>query len=455
MQTLSLPYGNFKFLSEEEKKKIDWMTIDMSKDIGYFIECDLEYPLEIRKKTASFPLCPENITIDYEMLSPYQKKVLFDVYGKKTYKSTKLTATFLNKEKIVLHGSNLQLYLKLGMKLLKVHRVISFSQKPFMKEWVDFCTGMRSKAKNDFEKNLFKNMCNMVFGRSIMSLTNRKSVKITVNKEQFSKCVRDPNYERHIIINENVCVCILSKPTAYLKTPYYIGFSILELSKNIMYDYFYYVLRPEFGDNRISVIYSDTDSLIMRMTSRNIYDKLRALRHTFDFSNLNPKHPFYDVSKRAHLFKFKEEFSLYPIARICALKSKVYAIQTCCDCNIGINQFGFCIYCRNVWDKWTHKDALYETDFGDETIKIKGIDKRSAREIYFDNYLQCLFHNIPQRHFVRHIRSEKHQLSTSILNKLSLTAFDDKRYILNCGVHSLPYSKNVYSQSPYCYECQI
>lgn len=132
------------------------MTVDLMKNIGYFVEVDLSYPISIHEKTRSFPLCPENIDITYQMLSPYQKFLLQKIYNKTSYSSKKLTATFKPREKIVLHGINLQLYLKLGMQLKKVYRVIKFNQSPLMKTWIDYCTDKRSKATSDFEKNLWK-----------------------------------------------------------------------------------------------------------------------------------------------------------------------------------------------------------------------------------------------------------------------------------------------------------
>jgi len=89
------------------------------KDVGYFVEVTLTYPEEIRNRTKSFPLCPENIEINHEMLSPYQKSVLREVYNRVSYTSRKLTATFNDRERIVLHALNLQLYLKLGMRVKK------------------------------------------------------------------------------------------------------------------------------------------------------------------------------------------------------------------------------------------------------------------------------------------------------------------------------------------------
>ena len=95
-----LPQAGFRFMSELEKANINWETEDMTLNTGYFVECDLDYPEEIRQYTRDFPLCPENIIITDEMLSPFQKESLEQIYGCTRYKEKKLTATFLPKHKM-------------------------------------------------------------------------------------------------------------------------------------------------------------------------------------------------------------------------------------------------------------------------------------------------------------------------------------------------------------------
>ena len=99
-QTFKLPEKGFRFLSENEIKNINWVTIDLTNDYGYFIECDLDYPREIHEITKDFPLCPENMDICYDMLSPFQKSCLESIYNRTSYIQRKLTATFLKRRKM-------------------------------------------------------------------------------------------------------------------------------------------------------------------------------------------------------------------------------------------------------------------------------------------------------------------------------------------------------------------
>ena len=94
-----LPQGGVRFITDSEKLNINWVSEDMTLNIGYFVECDLDYPEEIRQHTSDFPLRPENIVITDEMLSPFQKESLETIYGCTSYKEKKLTATFLPKTK--------------------------------------------------------------------------------------------------------------------------------------------------------------------------------------------------------------------------------------------------------------------------------------------------------------------------------------------------------------------
>ncbi len=95
-----LPEKDFRWLSPQEISGIDWKIIDTNGVIGYFVECDLTYPQNIRSYTNEFPLCPESKLITYEMLSPYQKEFLKKTYKKSTYQQRKLTSTFLNRDKM-------------------------------------------------------------------------------------------------------------------------------------------------------------------------------------------------------------------------------------------------------------------------------------------------------------------------------------------------------------------
>ena len=142
------------------KAFIDIHSIPRDASRGYILEVDLDYPEEIHDQHADYPLAPEKVKVTYDMLSPYQKKIL---QGKlkepEKYESLpKLIPNLQNKRNYIVHYRNLQLYLSLGMKLVKVHRILSFNQSPWLKEYIDFNTHKRTLATNEFQKAFFKLM---------------------------------------------------------------------------------------------------------------------------------------------------------------------------------------------------------------------------------------------------------------------------------------------------------
>ena len=132
-----LPYGGFKWLKNVDG--FDVNSISEKSPIGYILEVDLEYPDELHVLHNDYPLAPEKLAISYDMLSDYCKKIA-DEYEIKVGDVKKLIPNLGNKTKYVLHYRNLQLYLSLGMKLTKIHRVLKFKQSDWMKEHIDFKT---------------------------------------------------------------------------------------------------------------------------------------------------------------------------------------------------------------------------------------------------------------------------------------------------------------------------
>ena len=159
-----LPYGGFKWL-----KYIDEFDVNSISEkilIGYILKVDLEYPEKLHLLHNDYPLAPEKLAIPYDMLSDYCKKIA-DEYEIKVGDVKKLIPNLGNKTNYVLHYRNLQLYLSLGMKLTKIHRVLRFKQSDWMKKYIDFNTKKRTNAANSFEKDFLKLMINSVYAKTM------------------------------------------------------------------------------------------------------------------------------------------------------------------------------------------------------------------------------------------------------------------------------------------------
>ena len=138
-----LPYGRFVWLKNVDEFNV--MSISEKSEIGYFLEVDFKYPNELHELHNDYPLAPEKLAVSSDMLSKYCKEIA-DRYKIKVGDVKKLIPNLGNKTKYVLHYRNLQLYLSLGMKLTKIHRVLKFKQSDWMKKYIDFNTEKGKKC---------------------------------------------------------------------------------------------------------------------------------------------------------------------------------------------------------------------------------------------------------------------------------------------------------------------
>ena len=152
-----LPYGGFKWLEDVENFNVQ--MIDDNSNKGYILEVDLAYPENLHHLHSDLPFCPEH------------KKPPGS-------KCKKLLTTLHNKEKYVIHYTYLKHALQNGLQLKKIHRILEFDQKPFLKSYIDLNSSFRQKANNEFDKNFYKLMNNSVFGKTIENVRKRVDVKL-------------------------------------------------------------------------------------------------------------------------------------------------------------------------------------------------------------------------------------------------------------------------------------
>ena len=141
-----LPTGNFKWMSDKEIKQIDLGKYKADGKKGLILEVDLEYPHELHNLHNDYPVCPKKVKVSNDMLSGYCKKIT-NKYNISIGLVGKLISMLRDKEEYVLHYRNLQLYLDLGLKIKKVHRVLEFDQSPWLKQYIDFNTEKRKHTK--------------------------------------------------------------------------------------------------------------------------------------------------------------------------------------------------------------------------------------------------------------------------------------------------------------------
>ena len=193
-----LPYGGFKFLSEEEIKVFDLSSIAENSLIGYVLEVDLEYPKKLHDSHNDYPLCPEKVEVKYDMLSNYCKEIV-NWYSIKVSGAKKLIPNLCDKVKHIDHYKNLQYYFSLGMKLVKIDIILKFKQSNWLKSYVDFNTEKRKESPDEFSKNLYKLLDNCIYGKSIENIRQTINVKLINDKKiHIKKLLASQIYTKNI-----------------------------------------------------------------------------------------------------------------------------------------------------------------------------------------------------------------------------------------------------------------
>ena len=233
----------------------------------------------------------------------------------------------------------------------------------------------------------------------------RCNIQLVTNPEKMLRLAARPTYVSHKIFHENLVAVHYQQTKLLMDKPLYVGMSILELSKLLMYDFHYNYILPKYPDAKL--LFTDTDSLCYHIGTEDIYSNFFADGELFDNSDYPSDSKFYFSENKKVIGKFKDETAGVPIKEFIGLKSKMY-----------------CITLDN------EKDSK----------KAKGVKKNVIRNgISPGDYLDVLNQSKVMHHKMKTIRSDCHQISSYEINKISLSPFDDKRYILSDGISSYAY----------------
>jgi len=190
-----------------------------------------------------------------------------------------------------------------------------------------------------------------------------------------------------------------------LDKPIAMGFSILELSKLLMFDFYYNKLKKRYSD-KVRLLMTDTDSLVYEVETENLERDLFEMREHFDLSNFPKSHPLYDETNKAVVGKFKIETGHHNITEFVGIRSKVYS---------------------------------FLTDNLENSKKLKGIKKSVVKDkITHEDYKQCLVEGLKQYATFQTFGTELHQIYTKEITKTSLSITDNKRYYTDAFT-SYPY----------------
>ena len=132
---------------------------------------------------------------------------------------------------------------------------------------------LRKEAKIEFEKDFFKLMNNSVFQKTMENVRKQRDIKLVTTNEKRNKLVSEPNYHTTKSFSENLLVIEIKKTKVKMNKPVYLGMSILDISKTLMYEFWYDYIKLKYGD-RAKLCYMDTDSFIIHIITEDFYEDI-------------------------------------------------------------------------------------------------------------------------------------------------------------------------------------
>ena len=447
-----LPVRAFEWAAEGEldemNEAVKTQNYDFVKNMlneaprGAIFEVDMRYPRELHEQHNDYPLAPERLSIPFEWLSAKQLSLLV-THERENLIATgrnfigpikprvpateKLVPNLFDKERYTLHYRNLRQYIELGMEVTHVHRVLYFEQEAWLRRYIDFNTGERTRATNEFEKDLYKLLNNAVFGKTMENVREHRRLDLVWSAEKARKIAAKPTMRSFKRIQDNLLAIERYKTVVHLNKPIYVGLAVLDMSKTLMYDFHYNEVKRRYPGDQSRLCFTDTDSLLYSIHTRDIYADMLAERELYDWSGYPSNHPVFssmDGSEVAQLRamnkkkigKMKDECDGYVMEEFVGIRSKCYS---------------FCMF------KGEQEDAFMSSKWR-ATRKNKGIKKSVVlKDLKHSDYRDCLLNDRSKNVTMYSLQSRNHRISLVAQVKRALTNYDDKRHILEDGITTL------------------
>jgi hypothetical protein len=268
-----------------------------------------------------------------------------------------------------------------------------------MAPYIELNTSMRKRSTNKVEKDLYKLLNNSVFGKTIEGVRDRSEVRFVRSGldeiKRFEKLVRNPAFNAFRVFNRNLTGVQMRAHSVVLDKPIAVGFSVLELSKLLMYEFHYDYILPRYGYEKVKLLFTDTDSLCYYIETEDLYRDLEADKDRFDFSEYPTDHPLFSLDNKMVIGKMKDETPGDPIYEVAAIKPKMYSAQT-----------------LSGYVKQT----------------AKGVTRTARNKFTHNDYKNCIFNQKTTYVEQTTFRSRDHIIHMEPSTKLGLNPLDDKRF---------------------------
>ena len=297
---------------------------------------------------------------------------------------------------------HLQLYLRLGLKLKQIRRVLEFNQPQWLKPYAEFNTKKRLEAEKHGSKNrkaLYRLMSTALYGETMENLRNRIDVRLVSNKRDHLKWTSKSNYMSQKIFDNDLVAIRKSKVTLSLNFSAYIGIYILDLTKVSIYEFHCDYFENKYVNNT-RPLFIDTHSLMYEIKPKNVYEDFSKDKEMFDFSNYSPKSKYCDDSNKLAVGKMRDKAGDFAIKEFVGLNPKMYSFL--------------------VDDSSEHK-------------KAKDVNKNVVQKITYNEHKDVFLNRRKVRHSMNRIQNKDSKNGTYEINNFFLSCFDDKIHILNNG----------------------
>ena len=268
-------------------------------------------------------------------------------------------------------------------------------------------TVLRKKTKNDFQRNFFMLMSNAVFGKTMENVRKHRDIKLVTTDKRINRLVSESNYHTTKWFSEDLLAIEMKKTKVKINKPIYLGLSILEISKILMYEFWYDYMKPKYGDN-VKLCYMDTGSFIIDIKTDDFCkDIADDFEKRFDTSNCEVDRPLPTGKNKKVIGLMKDELGGKIMTEFVALRPKTYS---------------------------------YLTDDCEEDKKGKG--KKNCvikRRLKFNDYKDCLLNNQIVLKSQQIFKIERLDVYTEEINKIALSSNDDKRLQTFDRIASYPY----------------
>ena len=398
-----LPVDQFEW--EPQPELFDVTQVPDDGEIGYICEVDGYFPDTVHDALSDYPPAPEKMRVTPDMLSAFQQEHFPSSKG-----TEKLVPNLLAKEKYVVHHETLKCYIALGFVVTKVHRVIRFRQSAFLRSYMEMNIQKRREAAVIGDKarvGTTKLAMNAIFGKTMENVRTHVNIELLTIEKVAKKRIAKPNFKGSKRFHDHLVGVELTRSNVELNKPVVVGLAILDLSKRHMYREFYERWLLHFPKTKL--LFTDTDSFCVEVEHPDVYAEMATFKDWFDFSEYPIDHPLYDETNRKVIGKFKDELHGACMTQFVGLRPKLYSFE--------------------------YVDASGQVK-GKNTAKgVKECVKDST--LHFADYERCLREMCVTTVSMNTIRSDKHKLYTYNVNKIGLSAYDDKRYICEDGVTTL------------------